>query len=228
MDHAGLESAGAASTPVAAAQSGYVNRAYAGLAPHHRLLLLILLTNVAVIAVDRIFAAMTTAPNFTEYGPATTLKVAETALTGALGIAIFASLGTVHGLGRYFWLVAGIGLCWLAFDDYAQVHERVSWALDDRQAPLVTHWDDLVVLGYALAGAVALILFRHEVFSAPAVSVLLGLGVVASAIMVLFDGAADPESSLSSAEDWANMVASALFLAAFAVKWREVRGATSG
>lgn len=223
MDQAGVESIGAAAQPAVVTREGFLRGSLALLAPHRRLLLLVLLANVAVIAVDRAFAAVTPAPNFTEYGPATTLKVAETAITGALGIAIFRALGPAHGLGRCFWLLAGLGLCWLAFDDYAQLHERVSWALDGRQAPLVTHWDDLVVLGYAIGGVIVLALFRRELLASTPVALLLGLGVAATGVMVAFDATADPESKLASFEDWANVVASALLLAAFAVKWREVR-----
>jgi hypothetical protein len=223
MSRVGVDLVGANAQSATRTRDAGLRGVLTDLAPHRRLLFLILVVNVAAIAVDRAFAATTPAPNFTEYGPATTLKVTETALTGVLGILIFRALGREHGVGRYFWLLAGLGLCWLALDDYFQVHEHVSWALEDHQAPLVTHWDDLVVLAYALVGAVALIMFRHEIAASRPVTLLLGLGVIATGVMVVFDGAAEPGTPLASVEDWANIVASAFLLAAFLVKWREVR-----
>jgi hypothetical protein len=194
----------------------------AALRPHAWPLTAILVCNVVIIALDRWYAASGSAPNFAEEGPATVLKVTETALTGVLGLLIYRALGSEYGSGRLFWLLAGLGLCWLAFDDYAQVHERLSWELEGHQAPLVTHWDDLVVLGYAVGGLVALVVFRREVLASPPVALLLCLGVATTGLMVAADSLADPESRQASIEDWANIAASALLLAAFVVKWREI------
>jgi hypothetical protein len=202
---------------------GWLSDAWSGLAPHTAVFVAIVAFNLVALAADRSYAIWTTADNYEEYGPMTTFKVLETSLTGSLGVLIYRNLASSGSRRALFWLMAGLGLLWLAIDDYVQLHERASWELAEHQAPLVNRWDDLIVLAYGIAGLAALILFRREVFASKPVALLLCLGAAATIVMVALDSFAPVGTEWGGLEDAFHVAASALLLAAFAVKWREVQ-----
>jgi hypothetical protein len=178
--------------------------------------------------VDLAYAEARDTWRFDEYGPITTAKALASLLAGFLGISIWRMMRPRTGRwtdGRNFWLLAGLGLIFMAFDDYFLVHEtlgRESWERWQFDPPFFNHTDDLIVAVYAVAGlGLVAIYWREIVFGALSGLLLVG-ALAAAAVMTVVDAAADHGTLAAGVEDPAHIISSGLFLAAFVIKWRDV------
>jgi hypothetical protein len=188
----------------------------------------IFLVFATALAVDFIYAEARHTWLFDEYGPMTSAKAIASMLAGLLGVAIWQAMAPGTGKwtdGRYFWLLAGLGLIFMGFDDYFQVHEtlgRESWERWQFDPPLFNHTDDMIVAVYGVAGLALVAVYWREIVFGGLSGVLLAGALAAAAVMTVVDATAEHGTLAAGVEDPAHVVSSALFLAAFAVKWREV------
>jgi len=126
--------------------------------------------------------------------------------------------------GIFLWGLSGIGLAVFAFDDFFTVHERVGrWVSErfDIWAPLTNNVDDLITLSYGVVGLLVLHVFRHEVMQIRASSALYLAGVIAAALMLLFD--AYGRGAIIAGEFPSQFTAVGLLFIAHAQRFTEVR-----
>jgi hypothetical protein len=208
-----------------AAKGGIVS-----LRPYRGMIAGVLVFSAAALAMAGLHVAVTGSYSaFAEFGPITSLKVAMSLAAGTLGVLTYRRFWSQPGAakrpgaaGSFFWLVAGLGLGWLALDDYLQIHERLGGALLEGKVPLLNNVDDVIVLGYGVVGLAAVALFFREIVSSRPVVTLLLVGISFGLVMMAVDFFAPEESILAGAEHLAHPAAVASILAAFAVKYREV------
>ncbi len=129
----------------------------------------------------------------------------------------------LHRRDSAAWGLLAVGLLVLGLDDLLGLHER-SGTLILAALPLVAEAtnnpDDLVTLGYALAGLTLATAFRTQLRAIRASSCLLVGGVFASGAMVLSD--AFPRGDLGALEFPLELGAGGLLLLAAAARWLEL------
>jgi hypothetical protein len=167
---------------------------------------------------------------FVERGLLASMAAVQLVAGSALGIATYRRFWSVAGLrdaqeraGTFLWGISGVGLAVFAADDYFTVHERLGgWASEQFEVlPLLTNnVDDIITLGYGLAGLIVLHVFRHEVMQRRASSALYLAAVVAAGAMLIVD--AYGHSLFKLAEFPAQTGAVGLFFLAHAQRFREV------
>ncbi len=173
---------------------------------------------------------------FQERGILPTLAAIQLLAGTVFGIAAYRQFWAVadqrsrqERAGIFLWGLSGLGLAVFAFDDYFTVHERVGvWVSDrfDIWAPLTNNVDDLITLSYGLVGLVALHVFRHEVMQIRASSVLYLAGVVAAALMLIFD--AYGRGVIVVAEFPSQFIGVGLLCLAHVQRYREVHALAEG
>jgi hypothetical protein len=202
----------------------------ASLKPYKRMIAGALALNMAAVAAGGLYLATTGSLGaFAEMGPITTLKVAESLAAAALGVFIYRRFWRQPGAearpgaaGSFFWLIAGLGLGWLALDDYFQVHERVGAALLGNSVPVLNHSDDAIVLGYGIIGLSLIAMFFREIMSSRPVVTLLVAGMFFGFVMLTVDFFVPERLFIAALEDPAHVTAVGFVLTAFAVKYRQV------
>ena len=202
----------------------------ASLRPYKGLVAGVLAFNVAALLAGGLHIGLTGSTSaFNEFGPITTLKVAESLAAGTLGVLIYRRFWSQPGaetrpgaVGSFFWLMAGLGFGWLALDDYFQIHERLGSALTGANLPLLNNVDDAIVLGYGVIGLAVIALFFREIMSSRPVATLLAAGTISAVVTMATDFFAPEGSFLAGLENPAHVAAVASLLAAFAVKYQEV------
>jgi hypothetical protein len=168
---------------------------------------------------------------FDEKGLMNTVDAIQLAAAGAFGIAAWRAfwaserphaLADAAGIG--FWALAGVGLIYLAADDYFGLHEQLgSWlAAHSGTLPLTNTADDMITLGFGATGLVAVWIFRAELLALRPSSALLCGGVAAAAVMLVTD--AFGHGFVRPLEFPAQMSACGLLLLANATRWSELRG----
>ncbi|MEE8346249.1 MAG: hypothetical protein V3S20_02760 [Dehalococcoidia bacterium] len=210
---------------VSAAQSGI-----ASLKPYRGMIAGVLAFNALAVIAGGVYLAVTGSRGaFVEMGPITTLKVAESLAAGALGVLVYRRFWSRSGAearpgaaGSFFWLVAGLGLGWLAVDDYLQIHERVGAALLGSSVPLLNHSDDAIVLGYGIVAISVIAVFFREIMSSRPVVTLLVAGMSFGLLMMAVDFFVPERLFVAGLEDPAHVAAVGSVLVAFAVKYRQV------
>jgi len=117
-----------------------------------------------------------------------------------LTAAVYALRGRRFDPGRLS-AVAGFGMIYLTLEEVLEIHERIGrWMYEDLDwpdPPLVNHWDDVLVIGIALAGLSAIVWLRNEVLAWPPFAWRFGGGLVFFAAAILVDAWLPPESGLS-------------------------------
>lgn len=151
---------------------------------------------------------------------------------GIAGIAAYRLFWTVRNAdtpldeaaGIFFWGIAGVGMLYLAADDYFGLHEAIGDAMASRTSmiPMFTNTaDDIVTVFVGISGLTVLYLFRHELFARRASSALLVGGVVAAALMTLTD--VYGHGVVRPLEFPAQTAASGLLMLAFTRRYFEVQ-----
>ena len=202
---------------------------------HWRLVATVLAVNATVLAVAAVlFQRYDASWALSELGLLNTVDALQLIVAGVLGIVAFRLFwrgaanraSSDEAAGIFLWGVTGIGLIGFAFDDFFGMHEALGgWiARNVDVIPLFTNnADDLITLGYGVAGLALLAVFRHELFAARASSALLVTGVVAAGIMLGTD--AYGHGILSAFEFPSQVAAVGLLMVAHLVRYREVRAA---
>lgn len=127
------------------------------------------------------------------------------------------------GRGAAYWLLAGLGMLYLAVDERFSLHERIGRWLENDAAlprpPLVNHHDDLVLAAFALAGLALTSVHAPELLRHPPVTRLLiaGGGLLAAAIAI--DSLAPVDGWAPNTEEPLELVGCLLLLAAFRLRW---------
>lgn len=88
--------------------------------------------------------------------------------------------------------------------------------------PLLNHPDDLIVLGYGVAGLSLMAVFLGELMRSRAVLALLATGVTLLVISLGVDFFVPEGTPVAGVEDPANVLGAAFLLSAYVVKVREV------
>ncbi len=205
----------------------------ADLAGHPLLLGGVLAVNTALLVAGSVlYFGFDSAEVFVEGGLMNTLGSAELVLAGAFGLLAFvffwrgasrhASAGEAAGI--FFWGVSGVGLLALAGDDFFGVHEQAgAWIADNAGTlPLFTNnVDDIITLGFGIAGLSLLYMFKQELFERRHSSVLLLAGIAAAGLMVAVD--LYGMGGVRGLEFPAQLSAVGLLLLAYVMRYREVR-----
>ena len=151
---------------------------------------------------------------------------------GIAGIAAYRLFWTVRtsstpldeAAGIFFWGIAGVGMLYLAADDYFGLHETMGDAMASRTSmiPMFTNTaDDIITVFVGVTGLTVLYMFRNEVFARRASSALLVGGVAAAAVMTLTD--VYGHGVIRPLEFPAQVAASGLLMLAFTRRYFEVR-----
>lgn len=92
------------------------------------------------------------------------------------------------GRARLCFLLATVGAGWLAFDEFAGIHETVGLNLPFlADLPGIERPDDALFLLYAVPAAVFLAAFRHVLFASRGVSALLVAGIALTGVGAILD-----------------------------------------
>lgn len=207
-----------------------VRNSLSSLAPHWRIIGAVLLVNAGVLAAAGLFGPSTESTEvFDELGPFTAFRVAEAAAAGALGIFAFRRFWRRDGAaanpsagGTFFWMAAGLGLAWIAVDDLFQIHEFVGTTLLSGRVPFLSRTDDVIVLGYGIAGLGLVALFQREIAASRPVATLLAAGAALAGFAIGVDTFAAQGSLLADLEHPARIMAVGSVFAAFLLKYREM------
>ena len=195
----------------------------------------VMAANLAIVAAGAIvYLAQDTRVIFNEKGVMNTSDAAQLAIAGVLGLAAYVTFWKGRGAvasvqesaGIMFWGIAGVGLMFLAADDYFGLHERMGdWmAQNSYMIPMYTNTaDDIITLGVGITGLSVLYIFRHELIANRNSSVLLVAGAAAAFLMVAAD--VYGRGIVRPLEFPAQVSASGLFFLAFLTRFREVRAA---
>jgi hypothetical protein len=167
---------------------------------------------------------------FRERRAIATLDVAQLLFGGVCGIAAYNAFWrrpnapVKESAGIFLWGIGGVGLILFGIDDYFSVHEALGrhFARIVEALPIVVNMpDDVLVLGYAVAGMAVLFVFRMELFEDRPSATLLQLAAVAALIMVVSDAFAT-RRALEALEFPAQTFSNGLLLLAFGVRYLEV------
>jgi hypothetical protein len=169
---------------------------------------------------------------FDERGVMNTIDAAQLVLAGVFGIAAWQAFWSTRGAraplgeaaGIMFWGVAGLGLMYLAADDYFTLHERMGAWMDTHltMVPLFTNTaDDVITLAMGATGLITVWVFRAELLALRPSSALLCAGVAAAGLMTFTD--VYGHGVVRPLEFPAQMSACGLLLLANIARYAEVR-----
>lgn len=134
------------------------------------------------------------------------------------------------------WVLIALGFVFLAADETFSIHEQLDVYIHQifnlEETALSDRLDDILILGYGIAGLAIMVLHRHEFVSLPASFPYLALGFVFLIVMVAIDAATNRDDVLTAlsfdkdtikalskhfalAEEIAKMIAEVLFLLGF-------------
>ncbi len=127
-----------------------------------------------------------------------------------------------------FSAVAAAGTAYLGIDELLSLHERLGHAmyydLGWREPPGINHFDDLIVMGVALAGLGVFAVYRDEVFRLPAFAGLVSLGLAFFAAAIGWDTVANPSHTASWwTEETLELAGALAMLGAFRLRLRAAR-----
>jgi hypothetical protein len=171
---------------------------------------------------------------FDERGVIATLDVLQLLVAAAAGMAAYSLFWRIPGAsskadaaGIFLWGIGGGGLLIFGIDDYFTIHEHLGDLLTSPLSlvPVATNSpDDLLVLTYAIAGVVTLLVFQMELRTHRTSTTLLHLAAVSSIIMVATDAFAFT-TALKAMELPTQTLAASLLMFAFVTRFQEVRAA---
>lgn len=152
--------------------------------------------------------------HFDEGGAIDILSALFLVMTGAFAWACFLLRACDQDWGRWFWLLLSAGFLFLALDEMLEFHEsfdgwiRNTWV---GWPPLFRNWNDVIVIGYGVAGLALLVTFRSEMLRLPRAAVLLGLGGLFYVIHTGIDSLVSGSPMKSVVEESAKLIATAFF-----------------
>jgi hypothetical protein len=126
-----------------------------------------------------------------------------------------------------YWLIASLGMLFLAADERFSLHEKIGRFLADagvHTPGTVNHLDDVVVISYALGGLALTLYFIRDLLSqhrTVLLPYLLAMGLTAASIAV--DAAAPVEGYAPVFEEGLELSAAASFALAFYRRWSMAR-----
>ena len=203
------------------------------LRPHANVIGAVIAVNLAIVAAGGIlYFGYDTRVLFDEKNLMNTSDALQLLTAGIAGIAAYRLFWTVRtsstpldeAAGIFFWGIAGVGMLYLAADDYFGLHETMGEALASRTSmiPMFTNTaDDIITVFVGVTGLTVLYMFRDEVFARRASSALLVGGVAAAALMTLTD--VYGHGVIRPLEFPAQVAASGLLMLAFTRRYFEVR-----
>lgn len=156
--------------------------------------------------------------------------------SGAVAMAVAAVLGVAvwrRAVGdgrRVFWLFAGLGFVMLTADELWSVHEKVGKRLTDAGVatpPGINHMDDLVLLGYGVAGLCLCAVYWREI-ARPGLVAPFALGFAALSVSILIDSTAPVEGVWPKIEEMIETAGAMLFLVGFARRYAMTRAVVVG
>jgi hypothetical protein len=207
------------------------------LRPHATVIGAVMAVNLAIITAGGIvYFGFDNRVLFNEKNLMNTSDALQLLVAGVAGIASYRLFWTVRNsstpldeaAGIFFWGVAGVGMFYLAADDYFGLHERIGEgiAAHTNMIPMFTNTaDDIVTVFVGVTGLTVLYLFRDEVFARRASSALLIAGVTAAAVMTLVD--VWGHGAIRPLEFPAQVSASGFLMLAFTRRYFEVRSRRS-
>lgn len=143
---------------------------------------------------------------------------------GLLGIATWR--GWRCAPGSRYWLLAGAGFIYLAFDERLSLHERAGRRLDAAGVPTppgINHLDDLVLATFALAGlAVTLVYWRDVARYRGVLTPFLLAGALTAAALGI-DALAPVEGMAPRIEESLELAGQTAFFVAFWRRWQAAR-----
>ena len=201
--------------------------------PHWKIASALLVANLVAVAIAVTMHGLTgtLSDTFGEFGALQTLKAGELLLAGVAGYYIYSRFWRlpnaeqrVDAPGSFFWILSAGGLAWLGIDDYFGLHERLGGVIESLSGtgvPLLNNPDDLILLGYGIAGLMLAVIFLGELRRSRAVFPLMAAGVGFMAISQAIDFFAPEQTVLSGLENPTNLIGAGLLLLAYVVKLRE-------
>lgn len=129
-----------------------------------------------------------------------------------------------------FSLVAGLGTLYLSFDEALDLHVHLGDAMYSdlgwRPPPGINHFDDLLVMGIALAALSVIAWYRTEVVRDTRFAMVFGAGLALFAFAVVVDAKLDPSRTLSWwTEEVAEFAAGVFMILAFRLRLGELQPA---
>lgn len=135
--------------------------------------------------------------------------------------------------GGWFWLLLSVGFLFLALDEMLEFHERFDGWIRNTWVgwpPLFRNWNDVIVIGYGVAGLALLVTFRSEILRLPRAAALLGLGGLFYVMHTGIDSLVSGSPMKTVVEESAKLTATAFFalamLAAFMALLASMRSDT--
>ena len=176
-------------------QPALLERAKA-VAPQVPALALIAAVNIAVFGLGAFLYERSNGAStwwFEPRGVAQTFGALQLAAAGVAGVTAFRlywrarSRSPADAAGIFLWGLLGVGLIFVAFDDYFDIHEAVGDAIADRFTDGVNLSNGLVALAYVCAGVALLYVFRHELRAHRASSAVLSVALILSLGILVAD-----------------------------------------
>lgn len=192
------------------------------LKPHVRMILLIAAVGATIIAGSAVYYAVTgSLAGFDEFGPVSTLKLAEALLIGLIGLQFYRRFWSQPGAEKQpgaarslFWPVAGLAIAGVTVDDYVQIHE---WVFQDAW-PL----SDLVIAAYFVIGVVIVVLFEREIRASRAIFAMTAIGLFFVVATFVFDALVPGDGTVMAIEETSHLLATTALLSAFAIKYQRL------
>ena len=116
--------------------------------------------------------------------------------------------------GRWFWLLLAVGFLFVALDEMLEFHETFDEWLRDTWVgwpPLFRNWNDVIVIGYGVAGLALLMRFRSEMLRLPRATALLGFGALFYGLHTGIDALVSGGPLKTVIEESAKLTATAFF-----------------
>jgi len=138
--------------------------------------------------------------HFLEGGALTPVSAIFLAMaSGFAGASFFLSQSREReGWYPYFWLLAALGVGFLAFDELWQFHEKFGRYLDATAAlPIFRSWNDVIVIAYGIAALPILMYFLPEIFRYPKFTEIIAMAFMFYFIHTLIDSAMSPPTTYS-------------------------------
>ena len=134
-------------------------------------------------------------------------------------------------LGVNYWLLAAIGLLFLAADEFFGLHEGMGRTLTWAGVPTpghTAHLDDVILVTYVVAAGVISLWYIHELLRTPIVLALLLLGFGVTGFAVLLDNIIQSPSNeigpREAVEKFAELAGASLIALGMRVRYLEAIG----
>jgi hypothetical protein len=140
-----------------------------------------------------------------------------------LAAGVFGIRAWRRGPASAYWLLAGLGLIYLAFDERLSLHEQLGhllWEAGVPDPPLVNHLDDAILMSFFLLGAAVTAACATEILSRPHVRTPFAVGVAFTVGALAIDAAAPVDGIAPRLEELVELGGEAGFFFAFRARFR--------